>query len=86
MTGYEWHDLVGNIGVFFILATYLALQLERIEATSIIYSVLNGTGAGLIVFSLMYDFNLSAFIIEICWLAISVFGIARQLLKGAASS
>ena len=34
MTGYEFHDLLGNLGVFFILATYLLLQLEKIEANS----------------------------------------------------
>jgi hypothetical protein len=81
MLGYELHDLVGNVGVLCILATYLLLQIERIEPTSLIYSGLNALGAGMVLFSLMVEFNLSAFIIESCWLAISVFGIARQFFK-----
>ena len=80
MYGYEWHDFVGNIGVFCILATYLLLQLEKLDATSLSYSVLNAFGAGLVVFSLLYDFNLSAMVIEMAWLLISLFGIARRFL------
>ncbi|MBT4615920.1 MAG: hypothetical protein HOB98_05655 [Gammaproteobacteria bacterium] len=81
MLGYEIHDLVGNVGVLCILVTYLLLQIERIEPTSLIFSGLNALGAGMVLFSLMEEFNLSAFIIESAWLTISVFGIARQFFK-----
>ena len=80
MVGYEWHDFVGNVGVFCVLATYLLLQLEKLDVTSLSYSVLNAFGAGLIVFSLLYDFNLSAMVIEMAWLLISLFGLARRFL------
>ena len=80
MYGYEWHDFVGNIGVFCVLAAYLLLQLEKLDVTSLFYSVLNAFGAGLVVFSLLYDFNLSAMVIETAWLLISLFGIARRFL------
>ena len=78
MLEYEAHDLVGNVGVLCILATYLLLQIERIEPTSLIFS-------GMVLFSLMDDFNLSAFIIESAWLMISVFGFARQFFKAEAA-
>ena len=78
MTGYEWHDLMGNIGVICILGTFLFLQLEKIEATSYLYMGLNALGAGMVLFSLFFSFNLSAFVIEAAWLAISLFGITRQ--------
>ncbi len=81
MTGYETHDLLGNLGVLFILVTYLLPQLEKLEASSVLYSALNALGAGLVIYSLLYEFNLSAFIIESAWLVISLFGIGRQLLK-----
>jgi hypothetical protein len=81
MLGYEFHDLVGNVGVLCILATYLLLQIERIEPTSLIFSGLIALGAGMVLFSLMAEFNLSAFIIESAWLTISVFGIIRQFFK-----
>ena len=76
---YEWHDILGNFGVSFIIGTYLLLQLGRMQSTSFTYSILNALGAFLIIISLMYDFNLSLFIIEVFWVGASLIGIARQL-------
>jgi hypothetical protein len=78
---YSWHDLAGNIGVVFILATYLLLQLERLSATSPSYSIANGLGAFLILLSLANQYNLSAFVIEIAWLLISVYGLIRCFVR-----
>jgi hypothetical protein len=74
---YGLHDLVGNAGVAIIVGTYLALQLERLASTTLVYSVLNAIGAALIAASLLFRFNLSAFVIEVFWIAISLVGIAR---------
>ena len=74
---YGWHDLLGMIGVVLILVSYLLLQLARLSATSFSYSATNGLGALLILVSLMYDFNLPAFIIEAFWLLISIYGVVR---------
>lgn len=85
MSGYEWHDFVGNIGVICILAMYLMVQLEKIDAQSLAYSIINGLGAALILISLAFDFNLSSFVIEIVWLVISIVGIVRYFLRGSPS-
>ncbi len=76
---YEWHDFVGNLGVAGVLVTYLLVQLDRMSATSLAYPVINGISALLILVSLLIDFNLSSFIIEICWFLISLVGIYRVL-------
>lgn len=78
---YSWHDFVGNIGVLLIMVTYLLLQLERMQAASLKYSVANGLGAFLIVVSLMFEFNLSAFVVEAAWFLISLFGVVRYFLR-----
>ncbi len=78
---YGWHDLLGIIGVILILATYMLLQLEKLSATSFLYSATNGLGASLILVSLIYEFNLSAFIIEAFWLLISIYGIVRYFSR-----
>jgi hypothetical protein len=78
---YAWYDLVGTVGVVTIVLTYILLQTERIKSESLIYSALNGLGAGLIAFSLLYSFNFSAFIVEILWVLISIYGIVKYLLK-----
>ena len=74
---YGWHDLLGNFGVVLVLAIYMLLQLEKLSATGFLYSATNGLGALLILVSLIYEFNLSAFIIEAFWLLISTYGIVR---------
>ena len=71
-------DFVGNVGVLILMVSYLLLQLNRLT-NGLLYSVLNATGAGLIVISLIGNFNLSAFIIEIFWVLISFVGIFRNL-------
>ncbi len=82
--GYAWYDAVGNVGVALILGVYLALQLGKLKGGSATYSSLNALGAGLILVSLMFDFNLSAFVVEAAWVAISLFGLvqARRKRKG----
>jgi multisubunit Na+/H+ antiporter MnhB subunit len=70
-------DLVGNIGVAILIITYLMLQLNKLSSDSLAYSVLNAAGAGLIVISLLFDFNLSALLMEVFWVLISFVGIYR---------
>ena len=70
-------DLLGNIGVVILIITYLMLQLNKLSSDSLAYSVLNAAGAGLIVISLLFDFNLSALLMEVFWVLISFVGIYR---------
>ncbi len=76
---YSWHDVLGIIGVAFILAAYLLLQLERMSATGPSYLLANGLGSLLILGSLVNEFNLSAFVVEATWFLISLFGLMRCL-------
>ena len=76
---YGLHDFLGNLGVLAVLVTYLLLQMEKMVPNSIAYSLINAIGAVLILYSLIYDFNLSAVIIEFAWLVISVYGIWRTV-------
>ncbi len=78
---YGWHDLLGISGVVLILVTYMLLQLEKLSATSFLYSATNGLGASLILVSLIYEFNLSAFIIEAFWMLISIYGLVRYFSR-----
>lgn len=74
---YAWYDFVGSIGVFVIILTYILLQTGRIKSESLPYSVLNASGAGLIIISLVFNFNFSAFIVEFFWVLISIYGIVK---------
>lgn len=78
---YHFYDFVGILGVVLILAPYLLVQLRKMSATGTRYIIANGLGALFILYSLFYDFNLSAFIIEIVWLLISLVGLGRIYLE-----
>ena len=73
------YDILGILGVILILAAYLALQLEKLDPKSPLYSALNAIGAARILLSLYFDFNLSAALIEAAWLLISIFGLFKAL-------
>ena len=73
-------DLVGFIGVLLIVIAYLLLQLDKLPSSSPKYSLLNAGGALLIIVSLIFAFNLSAFIVEVFWFLISLLGLWRSLV------
>jgi len=73
-----WHDLAGSAGVILIVGAYLMLQLERVGSNELSYLLANALGAALILVSLFVAFNLSAFLMELFWLAISLFGLFRR--------
>ncbi len=77
---YSIYDVLGNIGVFLIILTYFLLQIRKLSSEGLPYSALNALGASLIVVSLLFDFNLSAFIVESFWVIISLIGIGKYYL------
>src|SRR5437773_10022272 len=76
---YSWFDLVGNIGVLLMVVAYLLLQLEKLSSSALSYLLLNAVGALLVIISLKFRFNLSAFLMEAFWLLISLFGLMKPL-------
>jgi hypothetical protein len=79
-------DFVGNVGVVVLMITYLLLQLNRLRSDDLSYSLLNAIGASLIVVSLLVNFNLSAFLMEVFWVLISFVGIYRYFRFKAANA
>lgn len=80
---YSWYDLAGNIGVLMMVIAYLLLQLEKLSSSAVSYLLLNAAGAVLVILSLIFHFNLSAFLMEVFWLLISLFGLAKPLFSRA---
>jgi hypothetical protein len=80
VASYGWYDFVGNVGVAIIVGTYLWLQLGRLDGAGLAYALLNAAGASLVVVSLLFDFNLSAFVVEVFWVLISLVGVARHAI------
>ena len=76
---YTIFDFIGNVGLFLLLGTYLLLMMNKIESRSVVYSLANAAASTLIGISLLVNFNLSAFLVELFWLIISLFGLGKWL-------
>ncbi|QTS83902.1 CBU_0592 family membrane protein [Coxiella endosymbiont of Amblyomma nuttalli] len=72
-------NVIGMIGVVFVLLAYFLLQIHKLNQDSIMYSFMNLLGANLILFSLFFSWNLASGVIEIIWLLISLFGLSKAI-------
>lgn len=88
MTTIFWYDWAGYVGVVLVLLAYLLLQARVFPGHGLIYQLMNLFGALGVMLSLMFgSFNLPAFLMELAWLLISLYGIVRgQRARGAASA
>lgn len=72
-------NTVGILGVSSILLAYFMLSMGKWIANSVQYHFCNFIGAWMILFSLMFHWNLASVIIEIAWIMISMVGFYRVL-------
>ncbi len=70
-------DLIGLAGVIVILIAYYLLNMGKLSAFSLKYQWLNLLGAIGIIFSLLFSFNISSFVMEVAWVFVSLLGIYR---------
>lgn len=73
-------DSVGLVGVAFYIGAYAALQIGLLRGSGTPYTILNMIAAMLVLVSLTNNFNLSSAVIQITWIAISVFGLTRHFI------
>ncbi len=74
-------DIVGGLGVAMTLFAYIALQMKKIAAHDLLYLSLNLFGSIFIIYSLVYSWNLYAFIVELVWGLISLYGLYQHVKK-----
>lgn len=72
---------LGVIGVAMILVAYAGQQFGKMLSNGWWYLNLNLIGSVLILYSLFYQFNLPAVIIETAWVLITLFSISRRVRK-----
>jgi hypothetical protein len=75
-------DIVGLAGVVAYLSAYGLLQLGILKVEDLRYALLNALGALLILYSLIYDFNLASFVTQAAWLVLTPLGYIRSRMKG----
>ena len=79
-------DAAGLLGVLLILLAYAGAQLERLDPRRAPALAMNLAGAGLIMWSLTFRFNLSAFLMEAAWAVVALYGLIRLAIRKARAS
>ena len=74
-------NIAGITGAFLVLSAYFLLQAKKIQSDSLNFLAMNTSGSILLLASLLWDFNLPSFIIEISWLLISIYGLFKWYKK-----
>ncbi|MGH7108983.1 MAG: CBU_0592 family membrane protein [Stellaceae bacterium] len=75
------YDLAGFAGAAIIIIAYLANQRGRLRSDDWRYPLANLIGAALILVSLYFEWNFPSAVIEVFWIAISLYGLARSSRK-----
>lgn len=74
-----WNDWVGVAGTLMALLAFFLLQAGRLSGTGIVYQLLNLLASCGVLVSLFGKFNISVFLLEGAWAAISLYGIGRTI-------
>ncbi|WP_266169010.1 CBU_0592 family membrane protein [Dyella subtropica] len=74
-----WHDWAGYIGVVLVLLAFLLLQARKLHGNGLVFQLMNVLGAVGVMLSLLFgSFNTSAFVMQLAWLLIGIYGIANS--------
>ncbi|WP_171133557.1 MULTISPECIES: hypothetical protein [unclassified Ruegeria] len=71
-------DAIGSFGALIVVAAYFATQMRMMNSDDLAFPVVNLLGSVLIVYSLVYNFNLASMLIEGFWILISIVGIVQH--------
>ncbi len=77
MTAVDW---LGVLGSFLIASAYFLVSSKTLEGDSVTFQLMNLVGALLILWSLYYRPNAGAIMIEVLWIGIAVYSLAKIFL------
>ena len=77
------YDIVGFIGTLVLIAAYFANQQRWLRSDDWRFPAANLAGAVLILFSLLFEWNFPSVVIEVFWIAISLWGVGKSLRRRA---
>lgn len=76
---FDAYAMTGLVGVVLILGAYFATQQRWLSSEDWRFPLANLIGSCLILVSFYTAWNLPAIVIEVCWAAISAYGLAKSL-------
>lgn len=75
----EFSNHVGIVGVILTLMAFYLINMNKVTSKSLSYQWLNLVGSILLLYSLIFHWNLASVLIEIAWISISLLGLYRAL-------
>lgn len=75
-------EVIGWYGVFAVLIGYFSISMHLLTAQSMLYFLLNATGALSIVIHSWHKKDLQPMILNLIWLSIALIGIIRYDFAG----
>ena len=79
-------DVIGLIGVVLYVGAYAGLQVGFFGLSDVRYSALNAIGGIAVLYSLIWSFNLAAFVTQVLWFVFTMVGFVRSRRKNKATS
>lgn len=73
-------DIVGLIGSAIFIGAFAYANITK-KLNKVVFNALNLLGAVLLISSLWVNFNLAAFVLEVAWAGIALFGLVVALMK-----
>ena len=73
-------DIIGLIGSAIFIAAFAYANMAS-QMNKLLFNALNLVGAVLLLSSLWVNFNLAAFVLEVCWGLIALAGLIAALVK-----
>lgn len=71
-------DSIGLFGVALYVGAYAGLQLGIFALSDWRYTCMNAVGGIAVIYSLIWSFNLAAFVTQVLWLVFTVIGFIRS--------
>ena len=73
----DFYNFIGLAGTTLYLASYFLLVINKVKGNGAVYISANGLAAAFVCFSLFEHWNLPSFIIQSCWITISLVGLFK---------
>lgn len=77
----DWKDGIGIVGSFCIAGAYFGVSSGKMDGERPPFQLLNLAGALLILFSLWFRPNAGAIMIEVLWIGIAIYSLAKFYLR-----
>lgn len=81
LVSFTFADAIGVAGAALVVVAYFLTQMRVLNSDDLVFPVVNLIGAAMILYSLIFAFNLASVLIEGFWIVISLIGIWQHLRR-----